>query len=123
MAKQIQLHCSPAILARIVAALEFYVQTNFPPGSSDCGQVAREELLKVVEAFQQQLAAQGAVQYNRRLAAMVKEAMRIYCESLQAEDGQTHGQRCAVLQAACKGVEQSDDDWQSAQLRDQSETY
>ncbi len=118
--KAIAIDCDSEVLERIVTALEFYVESQFPPGSADCGQVAREELLNVVASLRASLEARIPARYSRRMRAMVKEGVRVYFEHLASQDGRPHAHECEFLQAASRGGNGSSEALRSAQARDQA---
>lgn len=120
--KAIAIDCDSEVLERIVMALEFYVESQFPPGSIDCGQVAREELLNVVASLRASLEARIPARYSRRMRAMVKEGMRVYFEHLATQDCRSHAHECEFLQAASRGGNGSSEALRSAQARDQAGT-
>ncbi len=117
--KIITLQCSGQILQRLLAALDFYVESTFPPGSADCGQVAREELLNIVNHLRQQQKTGQPAGYSRRMRAMVKEGIRRYYDHLAQEDGRLRNHECELIQQASKGLEKSDDELERAQRLDQ----
>src|SRR5690606_18762389 len=112
--------CDSEVLGGIVTALEFYVESQFPPGSVDCGQVAREELLNVVARLRASLETRTPARYSRRMRAMVKEGMRVYFEHLANQDGRPHVHECEFLQAASRGGDGSSEALRSAQASDQA---
>ncbi len=118
MAGEIEVRCSPDLMARLIEALEYYVASQFPPGSADCGQVAREELLNVVNRLREQGEHTGQAAYSRRMRAMVKEGVRLFFEYLDATEGGTHRHECELLREVCKGIEKSDEDLLDARNRD-----
>ncbi len=120
--KAIAIDCDSEVLERIVTALEFYVESQFPPGSADCGQVAREELLNVVASLRASLENHTPARYSRRMRAMVKEGMRVYFEHLATRDGRPHAHECEFLQAASRGGNGSAEALRSAQASDQAGT-
>jgi hypothetical protein len=120
--KNITLDCDPEVLKGIIAALYFYVESQFPPGSADCGQVAREELLNVAGALRASLETPAAAGYSRRMRAMVKEGIRVYFEHLAAREGHARQHECALLQEASRGDAASGKDLQAARARDQKNT-
>jgi hypothetical protein len=118
--KAIEIDSGPQVLERLVTALQYYVDSQFPPGSSDCGQVAREELLNVVAALRASLEARTPASYSRRMRAMLKEGIRVYFEYLEQRDGFAHRHECELLQAASRGASAADEDLQAARARDQA---
>jgi len=106
---------------QLITALQHYVDQQFPPGSSDCGQVAREELLNVVASLQAQLDATEPARYSRRMRAMLKEGIRVYYDFLSRQDGNARSHECALLQDASKGSPVSDQDLLTARARDRAE--
>lgn len=117
--KSVELDCSPQVLDGIIAALQYYVDSQFPPGSTDCGQVAREELLNVVASLRTSLASGAPARYSRRMRALVKEGIRLYFASLAEQDGLERREECALLQEASRGGTFGDEDLRQARTRDQ----
>lgn len=118
MARDIELQCSPAILELLLEALDHYVAVSFPPGSTDCGQVAREELLNLVQGLRHQYGETGTARYSRRLRALVREGVRVHCEQLSQSDGLDRNRERALLQAAASGAITTDEDLQTARAGD-----
>src|SRR5690606_10207767 len=110
----------PQLLEGIITALRFYVERQFPPGSTDCGQVAREELLNVVNALHTSLADGTPASYSRRMRAMVKEGIRLYYAFQAEQDGIEHREECALLQNASRGGAYTEEDLRAARARDQA---
>jgi hypothetical protein len=106
----------------LITALQHYVDQQFPPGSADCGQVAREELLNVVSALQMRLDAPEPARYSRRMRAMLKEGIRVYYDFLSRQDGNARSHECALLQDASKGTPVTEQDLLAARARDRAET-
>lgn len=118
--KAIHLESDPQLLEGIVTALQFYVESQFPPGSTDCGQVAREELLNVVDALRASQAAGTPASYSRRMRAMVKEGIRLYYAFRAEQDGFEHREECALLQNASRGGAFTEEDLRTARAHDQA---
>ena len=104
MARDIELQWSPAILELLLEALDHYVAVSFPPGSTDCGQVAREELLNLVQGLRHQYGETGSARYSRRLRALVREGVRVHCEQLSESDGLDRTREQALLHTAASGA-------------------
>lgn len=120
--KSVELDCGPQVLEGIITALRFYVDSQFPRGSSDCGQVAREELLNLVDGLRASLASGAPARYSRRMRAMVKEGIRLYFVSLAEQDGRERREERALLQEASRGGVYSDEDLRTARTRDEAGT-
>ena len=120
--KAIEIACGPRVLERLITALQYYVDSQFPPGSSDCGQVAREELLNVVTSLKTSLEAGMPARYSRRMRAMFKEGIRVYFEYLELREGFAHRHERELLQATSRGASASDEDLLAAQARDHADT-
>lgn len=120
--KSVELDCGPQVLDGIITALQFYVDSQFPRGSSDCGQVAREELLNLVDGLRASLASGTPARYSRRMRAMVKEGIRVYFASLADQDGLERREECALLQVASRGGSFGDEDLRTARTRDEAGT-
>lgn len=118
--KSIQIDSDPQVLERLITALQHYVDSQFPPGSSDCGQVAREELLNVVKTLQESLKNGTPGGYSRRMRAMFKEGIRVYFEYLEQVDGCPHPHECELLQIASRGSNATGEDLAAAQGRDRA---
>lgn len=119
-ARHIEITASESIGRLLVTALQHYVDEQFPPGSADCGQVAREELLNVVTALREQLEQPGNASYSRRMRAMVKEGIRVYYDHLSRQDGDARTHECELLQEAATGVARTDEELAAARARDRA---
>jgi hypothetical protein len=119
--KSIQIDSDPQVLETLVTALRYYVDSQFPPGSSDCGQVAREELLNLVTALEGSLKSGAPASYSRRMRAMFKEGIRVYFEYLEQVDGFAHTHECELLQSASRNGSATREDLEAAQARDRHE--
>ncbi len=122
-AKLIEITSERAIQEQLITALQHYVDMQFPPGSVDCGQVAREELLNVVVSLREQMGTPDPARYNRRMRAMVKEGIRVYYDFLSRQDGNARSHECELLQRAGKGTRFTDADLTAARMQDQVDTH
>ena len=112
MKKFIEVTCSPEIKDMICAALKLYIDATFPQGSSDCGLVAREELLIALKDFETSYNETGIGKYNKRIRAFVAEAIKLYFE----HDYMSHPDKdrlCALVVQLSKGETLSNEEQQT----------
>lgn len=106
MNKRIEIACSVEIKDILVRAIRDYTEVAFHRGGMDCALVAREAMLDAADAFEREFAATpGRSSYNKRLRAMVKEALRLHYQLLGADTGQDFSHECALLVAIATGAE------------------
>lgn len=88
MAKTIRIECPPAMLKVLSEAIREYAEAAYPPGGSECGQVAKQALLDAVDKLESGFAVSGGVyaELSRRLRAHVKAACQYYAERHQRSD-------------------------------------
>lgn len=120
MGKRIEVNCTSQIKQIFVTALRDYTEAAFPPGSADCGLVAREAMLDSLAGFEREYAANGdgRAGYNKRLRAMAKEAIRLHYRLLAATDGGVHDHECGLLLEVAEGVPHDDADLDTARAAD-----
>lgn len=119
-AKPIEITAAASLRRLLVDALQHYVDSQFPPGSADCGQVAREELLNVVASLEGQMESDEPARYSRRMRSMVKEGIRVYYDDLSRQDGNARSHECELLQEAARGATATDEDLATARNRDRA---
>lgn len=120
MEKRIEVNCTQQIKEIFVTALRNYTEVAFPPGSADCGLVAREAMLDTLAGFEREYAANadGRAGYNKRLRAMAKEAIRLHYRLLADDDGRTRDHECALLLEVAEGTPHEDTDLEAARAAD-----
>ena len=81
MAKLLRIEC-PAVLAqRLSEALREYAEAAYPPGCSECGQVARAALEDAAGLLTSGIDnAQPYVELNKRIRAHLKAAVEYHCQ-------------------------------------------
>ena len=115
--KTLAMHCPAAMRDELVAAVRAYVEIKHPEFSDECSQVARDALLTTADDLAAQ-AGPGQWTYNRRLRAMVKEAVKLYCMIEAQDTGRPADARCAALLAACQGEPVNERAWRNAIISD-----
>jgi len=98
MAKLLRIECPPSLVQRLSIALREYAEAAYPPGCSECGQVARaalEDAAGLLEAGVNQ--SLPYMELNRRLRAHLKAAVEYYCQQPEQQVWQ------AVLQQLLSG--------------------
>ena len=87
MAKTLTLVGPPHLQTMLCAALRQYAEAAYPPGCSECGQVARAALMDAADKLESGFAATGSkAEVSRRLRAHMKAAVEYFCEQ-QGEAG------------------------------------
>ncbi len=79
-AKTFDLICAPRLCTVLVTAIRQHVAIEYPPGSADCAQAAREALLDVATKIESACQQQASVTLSRRLRTMLKIAVSRYCQ-------------------------------------------
>lgn len=81
MTKTITLEAPPLLQEIVVAALRTYAEAAYPPGGSECGQVARGAIMDVARAMELGFSEHGRrAEVSRRMRANLKSAIRYFCE-------------------------------------------
>lgn len=88
MAKTIRIECPVAMQKILSAAIHEYVEAAYPPGGSECGQVARQALEDAAKKLQTDFAANEGVyaELSRRLRGHLKAAFKYYVEQHQCQN-------------------------------------
>lgn len=87
--RSVTVDCDSALAQRLGEAIRCYAEAAYPPGGSECAQVARETLLDTAAKCSGH--AGGALELPKRQLAMLKAALRWYCENDGAGDAFTAG--------------------------------
>lgn len=122
MAKQITIECSAEIAAVLVAALQWFVERNFPSGADECSIAARGALLDLAERFQRELLVAGRSSYSRRVRAFLCEAVNSYTRYLERDGASCYDRRRAELIDVCRGISSGDGYGAARQHDEQSPT-
>ena len=82
MAKPLRLECPAALQEILCVAIREYAGAAYPPGGSECGQVAKQALMDAAEKLETDFVASGGsyAELSRRLRAHVKAACNYYVE-------------------------------------------
>lgn len=120
MNKLINVQCSTEIKDILVTAMRNYTDVAFPAGSADCALVARESMLDSIAMIEREysLSPDGRASYNKRLRAMVKEAIQLYYKLADMGDGYTHASECTLLLEVVSGVAHGDSELAAARAAD-----
>lgn len=81
MPKLLRIESPPALSHRLGKVLQAYAEAAYPPGGSECGQVARAALMDAAEKILAG-ADQGLpyVELNKRLRSYFNAAVEYYCQ-------------------------------------------
>jgi len=81
MAKMLTFSGPRPLQTALCQALRDYAEAAYPPGGSECGQVARAALMDAAVALETGFAESGSqAEVSRRLRAHIKAAVTYYCE-------------------------------------------
>lgn len=87
-AAKITLHCDEPVRDILCAAIREYALAAYPPGGSECAQVARYTLLELADQIDAGIGQEsGSVEISKRPRAMVKAAIQYYFDRDDAETG------------------------------------
>jgi hypothetical protein len=86
-------------------AIRSFAHAAYPPGGSDCAQVARETLMTTATHIQQ---GTGEVQVRTRQRVMLRQAVQWYCENLEQLGTVQRAQLNDALQALLRGEPMDD---------------
>lgn len=82
MARTIRIECPPVLQNIFCIAIREYVEAAYPPGCSECGQVARAALMDAAEKLESDFVANEGkyAELSRRLRSHFKAAFQYYAE-------------------------------------------
>lgn len=88
MARPLRIECPVALQEVLSIAIREYAEAAYPPGGSECAQVARQALMDAAEKLETDFIANGGeyAEVSRRLRAHLKAAMHYYVEQHQCEN-------------------------------------
>ena len=85
---KITLHCDEPVRDILCTAIRDYAVAVYPPGGSECAQVARYTLLELADQINDGIGPEsGSVEISKRPRAMVKAAIQYYFDRVDAETG------------------------------------
>jgi hypothetical protein len=85
---KITLHCDEPVRDILCTAIRDYAVAAYPPGGSECAQVARYTLLELADQINDGIGPEsGSVEISKRPRAMVKAAIQYYFDRVDAETG------------------------------------
>jgi len=76
--KTFLLRCAPEFAQELASALEVYANAAYPPGRSDCAQVAHQTLMESARAVRAGAATEGGAVLRRRQRSHFKAAINWY---------------------------------------------
>jgi len=76
--KTFLLRCSPAFGEQLANALEAYAHAAYPPGGSECAQVAHQTLLESARTVRKDAATEAGATLRRRQRTHFKAAVNWY---------------------------------------------
>ncbi|MDT8404314.1 hypothetical protein [Sulfuriflexus sp.] len=88
MASLIRIECPPPLQAILCEAIREYAAAAYPPGGSECGQVAHAALMEAALKLETDFAANDGeyAGLNRRLRAQFRAAFQYYAEQHQRRE-------------------------------------
>jgi hypothetical protein len=88
MAKAIRIECPPVLQEVMCVAIREYADAAYPPGGSECGQVARQALMDAAGKLETDFAVNDGVyaELSRRLRTHLKAAFQYYVEQHQRQE-------------------------------------
>ena len=101
-AKTLSINCSEQHQQDLCTAIRLYAEAAYPPGGSECAQVARETLVDVARSIDEQFSETGYAEIRRRLRTQLKAAVEFYAEAAQLE-GRDVSSVVSELQCMLKG--------------------
>ena len=116
---RINLQCDVAVRDILCTAIRDYAHAAYPPGGSDCAQVARYTLLELAQQIEQGIREDnGSLLISRRPRAMLRAALEYYYDRLdEAQQGSSLHRR-ELMAGLLKEQAVSQADLQAAQAAD-----
>jgi hypothetical protein len=97
-AGKLTLTCDQTVRDILCRALRDYALAAYPPGGSDCAQVARDTLLELAAQIEQGITgALSSVEISRRPRAMLRAAVQYHFDRADAEHGTASGHQRALF--------------------------
>lgn len=90
----------------LTEAIRCFAAAAYPPGGSDCAQVARETLLTTAAAIE---GSSGEVRASIRQRALLRQAVQWYAEHVDALDGAQRDALNQALQGMLRGEQIEDE--------------
>lgn len=78
--KLMTLELDTGLQQTLCEAVRLYAEAAYPPGGSECAQVARESLLTAASSIHEQCAENGHAEVSRRLRVQLKSALDYFAE-------------------------------------------
>lgn len=100
--KKLSLYFSLALKQDLCAAIRLYAEAAYPPGGSECAQVAHETLLEAAHAIDEQFATSGRAEVSSRLRGQLNAALDYYAD-VAGVDGSDIATHISLLRSALKG--------------------
>ncbi len=90
--KLMTLELNTGLQQTLCEAVRLYAEAAYPPGGSECAQVARESLLSAASSIDEQCADTGYARVSRRLRTQLKSALEYFTEVNAANGNDVSGQ-------------------------------
>ena len=100
--KKLLINCSEDAKQQLCAAIRMYAEAAYPPGGSECAQVARETLMDAANSIEQQYAEHAQAEISGRLRSQLKLATEFFAEMAESE-GQDIENLVTEFQSIIKG--------------------
>ena len=101
--RTIPLHCDTKTAAFIYDAVSTYANAAYPPGGSDCAQVAKDALLTAVRQYKQQVSIDSTGSISSKQRSMWKTAIRWYICDINSDQFANPEQAAEKLLTIFKG--------------------
>ena len=86
--KTFVIKCDAEVAALLADQIAAYTMAAYPPGGSDCAQVARDALLTVANTIREEVRINGIANISVRIRSMLKATVKFHYQQLddQAAD-------------------------------------
>jgi hypothetical protein len=117
--KTLTLYCDETVGTVLCTAIREYAVAAYPPGGSECAQVARYTLLELADQVEKGLAGgEGEVEISRRPRAIVKAAITYYFDRDDEVSGRTSASRRELFLGLLRGNPAGEAELEQAGLAD-----
>lgn len=115
------LTCDVMVRDILCQAIRDYAVAAYPPGGSDCAQVARYTLLELAGQIEAGInGVQGSVEISRRPRAMVRAAVNYLFDRGDAESGTGSAHRRVLFEELLRGIPVTRERLEAARAADEA---
>jgi hypothetical protein len=112
------LRCGPAAARALCEAVQGFADAAYPPGGSECGQVARGTLMDLARTLEEAAGRDAEPELSVRLRAMLRSAVRWHFDPSEDATESGGSMRGELLLSALAGSPVSDAQFAEAARRD-----